>query len=241
MKSFFKGFGILFFAIVMGFCLSCFSSVSASTQSYLTTPISVAVISGEDKADFDAKVAPILKEEMKRCTACSFQNVTPYTEDGKFKLSEVAARLDVAGSSSSFIFINWNAKSTDETKPIIESLKKITNNGMIVVASAGMAKENEPTLPLNKTVLGQVPGVVIIGELGERERMLTQSYFGPEMLTALRPPKDYLGQGFGPLFFVSRLATQWNKKDSKAWIAHFQTTKAKVRRIWPGLEDFFGR
>jgi len=240
MKSFFKGLTILIFAIIMGCCLGCFSAVLASPQAYLTMPISVAVLSGEDKAVFEEKVAPLLKEEMKSCSGCSFQNITPYTAEGKLSLAEIPARLETAGSSSSFIFIHWNAKVTDETRPILEVLKKITQSGMMVIGSAGLAKGEEPTLPLNKTVLGQVAGLIIIGELGDRERMLTQSYFGPEMLTALRPPKEYLGQGFAPLFFASRLATQWNKKTGKDWVTHFQATKSKVRRIWPGLNDFFG-
>jgi hypothetical protein len=241
MKSFFKGIGILLFAILMGCCLGCFSSLWASPQTFLSTPISVAVISGEDKADFESKISPLLKEQLKNCSACSFQNLTPYTAEGKMALAELPARLEAAGSSSSFIFVHWNAKVTEETKPILATLKKIVQNGTIVIGSAGLAKDTEPTFPLNKTVLGQAAGVVIIGDLAEKERLLTQSYFGPEMLTAIKPPKDYVGLGFSPIFFVSRLASQWPKKTGKDWISHFQTTKGKVRHIWPGLDDFFGR
>jgi hypothetical protein len=241
MKSFFKGFAILIFAILMGCCLGCFSVVFASSQAYLTNPISVAVISAEDKADFDSKVAPVIKEELKNCSACSFQNVTPYTNQGKIALSEVSSTLEKAGSSSSFLVINWNSRVTDETKPILETLKKLSKSGLIIVGAAGLAKETEPTLPLNKTVVGQTPGAIIIGELAERERLLTQSYFGPEMLTAIRPPKEYLGQGLSPIFFATRLATQWNKKTGKEWTSYFQSTKSKVRHIWPDLDDFFGR
>ncbi len=241
MKSFFKGIGILLFAILIGCCLGSFSLVWAGTQTFLSTPISVAVISGEDKSAFDSKVAPLLKEQLKSCSACSFQNATPYREDGKIAISEIPAKLEQAGSSSSFIFLHWNAKVTDETKPIVVTLKKILQNGTVIVGSAGLAKGSEPTFPLNKTVLGQAAGVIIIGDLAERERLLTQSYFGPEMLTALKPPREYVGMGFSPIFFVSRLATQWPKKTGKEWLAYFQSMKGKVRRLWPELEDFFGR
>lgn len=241
MKSFFKGIAILMFSILMGCCLGCFSAVWASSQAYLTMPISVAVISSENKADYESKIAPLVKEELKNCSICSFTNVTPYTKDGKVALGEIPTQLEKAGSSSSFLFINWNAKVTAETKPILETLKKLSQSGMMIVGSAGFAKESEPTLPLNKTVLGQTPGAVIIGELAERERLLTQSYFGPEMLTAIRPPKEYIGTGMGPVFFALRLASKWNKKSSKEWVAHFRATKSKVRRIWPELDDFFGR
>jgi hypothetical protein len=241
MKSFFKGIAILVLAIVLGCCLGCFSSLWASTQTYLTTPISIAVLAGESKADFEAKLVPLLNEEMKKCAACSYQNITPYTSEGLLNLKEVPARIETARSSSSFLYVHWNAKVTDETRPILEIMKKVTHDGWMVIGSAGLAKNEEPTLALNKTVLGQVAGLIIIGDLAERERLLTKSYFGPEMLTALKPPDEYVGQGLGSLFFASRLASQWNRKPSKDWLAHFQTTKSKVRRIWPSLDDFFGR
>jgi hypothetical protein len=207
----------------------------------LTNPIAVAVISGESKVEFESKIEPVLKDQLKSCSGCSFQNITPYTEDGKFDLAKLPEKLENAGSWSSFIFFNWNGKSTTETKPVVEALKKMVSSGKLVVASAGAAKESEPTLPLSRTIVGEVPGVVIIGEMGERERLHSMSYFGPEMLTAVKPPKEYIGQGYGPLFFASRLATNWNKKNSADWVPHFQETKSRVRRIWPELEDFFGR
>jgi len=241
MKSFFKGIAILLFAVIMGVCLGCFSSVWANTQAYLTTPISIAVLAGGSKADFDSKLAPLLQEQISKCSACSFQNITPYTSDGAFNLKEVPAKIEAARSSSSFLYIQWNAKVTDETRPVLEVLKKATQDGWIAIGSAGLAQNDEPTLALNKTVLGQVAGLIIIGDMAERERLLTKSYFGPEMLTALRPPDSYVGQGVSSVFFASRLASNWNRRPSKEWLAHFQTTKSKVRRIWPSLDDFFGR
>jgi len=241
MKSFFKGIAILLFAILMGCCLGCFSSLWANTQAYLTTPISIAVLAAGSHADFDAKLAPVLQDQIKNCAGCSYQNITPYTADGAFNLAEVPAKLEAARPSSSFLFIHWNAKVTNDTRPVLETLKKLTQDGWVVIGSAGMAQNEEPTLSLNKTVLGQAAGVIIIGDLAERERLLTKSYFGPEMLTALRPPDNYIGQGMSSVFFVSKLASNWNKRPSKDWLAYFQTTKSKVRRIWPSLEDFFGR
>jgi hypothetical protein len=241
MKSFFKGIAILLFAVIMGACLGCFSSVWANTQAYLTTPISIAVLAGGPKADFESKIAPLLQTQIKSCSGCSFQNITPYNSDGEFNLKEVPDKIEAARSSSSFLFVHWNAKVTDETKPTLEVLKKVTQAGWIVIGSAGLAQNEEPTLALNKTVLGQVAGLIIIGDLAERERLLTKSYFGPEMLTAIRPPDSYVGQGMSSIFFASKLATNWNKRESKDWLAHFQTTKSKVRRIWPSLDDFFGR
>lgn len=240
MKSFFKGLGILIFAVLMGCCMGCFSVLWASAKSDLKTPIIVAVISSETKADYESKIEPLMKEEIKNCSLCTIRNITPYSPEGLLVVAEIPKQLEAAGSSSSFFFLNWNVKASDENKPVIESLKKLVHAGVIVVGTAGTAKDGEPSLPLNKTVSGQVPGMIIIGELAERERLPVNNYFGPEMLTALKPPKDHMGQGLGPVFFVSKLATQWNNKTSEEWLTHFKTTKSKVRRIWPGLEDFFG-
>lgn len=202
----------------------------------------VAILSGESKADFEAKIEPILKEQLKACAGCSFKNITPYDTEGKFDLGEVPARLEDAGAWASFVFFNWNASSTKETKPVVEALKKLVASGKLVLASAGSAKDSEPTLPIARTIAGEVPGMVIVGDMGPSERLPVASYFGPEMLTAVKAPsKEHVGQGYGPVFFASRLATNWTKKNSADWAPHFQETKSKVRRIWPALEDFFGR
>lgn len=235
MKSFFKGMGILLFAVVIGCCLGCFSAVWAST----TAPIVIAVISADSKAEYESKFEPLMKEQIKDCAACAIRNISPYNEQGAFVAAQVPHQIESAGSSSSFFFVNWNEKSVAEHKPIVEALKKLSQSGVMIVASAGSAKESESTLPLNRTLVGQVPGVIIIGELAERETLLKQGFFGPEMLTAVKPPREYVGQGFAPMFFVSKLATQWNKRSVAQWNAHFQTTKSKVRRIWPSLSDFF--
>lgn len=239
MKSFFKGMGILIFAVVIGCCLGCFSVLWASTNASTVNPIVIAVVSGESKADYEAKLGPLLKDQLKTCPVCEVRNITPYNEEGHIVPAQIPYQLEVARSSSSFFFFNWNVKTADEHKPIIEALKKLAANGVMIVASAGSAKDSDPTLPLHRTLVGQIPGMIIIGELAERETLLTQGFFGPEMLTAVKPPKDYIGQGFGPTFFVSKLATNWNKRTAAQWDAHFKTTKTKVRRLWPSLNDFF--
>jgi hypothetical protein len=115
----------------------------------------------------------------------------------------------------------------------------MVNAGFVVIATTGAAGADQSTLPLNRTVVGQIPGIIIIGELVERDNLLAKSFFGPEMLTAVRPPKDFMGQGHGPLFFASRLASNWNKKGQNEWPSHFKTTRERSRKLWPSIEDFF--
>jgi hypothetical protein len=225
--------------LVFFFSVQVFAVGPATLRPSGSAPISISVFSGADKADFESRVLPVLAEQMKTCSQCVVGNISPYGADGKVQMNLAAKKFEEAKASSSFFFIDWNAKASPETKTIQEALQKITESGVIVIAAAGLANEAEPTLPLSRTAMGQTKGVVIIGELAERERLPTQSFFGPEMLTALKPPRGFVGQGLGPAFFASRLATQWNKRTAAEWLEHFQTSKAKVRRIWPGLEDFF--
>jgi hypothetical protein len=61
------------------------------------------------------------------------------------------------------------------------------------------------------------------------------------MLTAIRPPKEYLGKGLGPAFFVSKFAQNYSRKLPHDWLVHFRTQKMKSRKIWPQVDDFFSR
>jgi hypothetical protein len=214
----------------------------ASAKPVDDKPLVMAVISEGSKADFEQKWLPILTEQLKTCAACTVKNLTPYTTDGNFDEASLPKAIEAAKDGTQFLFMNWNAISQPSNKTILDAMKKLTATGYLVIAKAGVAKETEPTMPLSKTVNGQVPDIVIIGELTERERLLARSFFGPEMLTALKPPRDYIGQGYSSLFFVSKLATSWNKKTASAdWLSSFKSTKSRTRKIWPDLNDFFGR
>jgi hypothetical protein len=217
-------------------------SSQASAKPTEAKPLVMAVISEGSRTDFEQKWLPLMTDQLKNCAACTVKNVTPYTADGKFDEASLPVAIAAAKDGTQFLFLNWNAISQPSNKEILEALKKLTAAGYLVIAKAGVAKETEPTMPLSRTVIGQVPDIVIIGELTDRDRLLSRSFFGPEMLTALRPPKDYLGQGYSSLFFVSKLATSWNKKTASAdWLSSFKSTKSRTRKIWPDLGDFFGR
>lgn len=218
-------------------------SLQASAKPVNDKPLVIAVISEGSRSDYEQKWQPLLTEQLKSCALCSVKNVTPYTADGNIDEAALPTAIEQAPKESTqFLFFNWNAISNAGNKPVLEALKKLTATGYLVIAKAGIAKATEPTMPLSRTVNGQVPDIVIIGELTEKERLLARSYFGPEMLTALKPPKDYVGQGYSSLFFVSKLATSWNRKSASAdWLSSFKSTKSRSRKIWPDLGDFFGR
>jgi|GEM_PF-3489937 len=218
-------------------------ALQASAKPVDAKPLVMAVISEGSRSDYEQKWQPLLTEQLKSCSACTVKNITPYTPEGNLDETALPVAIEQAPKDSTqFLFLNWNAISNVNNKQVAEALKKLTATGYLVIAKAGIAKATEPTMPLSRTVNGQVPDIVIIGELTEKERLLARSYFGPEMLTALKPPKDYIGQGYSSLFFVSKLATSWNRKSASAdWLSSFKSTKTRSRKIWPDLGDFFGR
>ncbi len=204
--------------------------------------ISVGVVSGETRTDFESKVLPFFKDQWSNCSACEVRNLSVYDEKGNWNVRALVSELEASLSSVTFLLfnVNWRFRA-EEDKVLVDLLKKATANGVIVIGSAGYPKEGESSAPLKRTVLGQIPDVVIIGEINERERLLGSSYFGPEMLTAIKPPRDYVGKGLGPSFFAAKLAQNYSRKLPHDWIVQFRNQKMKSRKIWPQVEEFFSR
>lgn len=214
-------------------------SFTAQAQAALPSPKTTVVYFGTTKAEeFESKVKPLFNDRA-GCKSCELVNYTPYAKDGTIDLAALQGRIDSLPSNTSFVFFDFNLKSNDVTKPLIEAMNKRADLGLIVVGSAGVPRENEASGPLSRTVLGQVRGAVIIGELGDRDRLVPTGFYGPEMLTALRPPKELLGQGYSPLIFAAELADNWNKRSPQEWSEHFRTKKMKTRKIWLDLRDIF--
>jgi hypothetical protein len=202
----------------------------------------VGIISGERHEDFDKNLPAFFKDQWSRCSHCELLNISTYDENGNFDPKGLVAQLETNKSRVSFLFFNINWKFRPEMhKELVDEINKITNLGMLIIGNSGYAKDGESTVGISKTVLGQVPAVIIVGEINERERLLTASFFGPEMLTAVKPPRSYLSKGLGPSFFVARFAQNFTRRIPQEWITHFHEKKIKSRKLWPDTEDFFNR
>ncbi|QDK45959.1 hypothetical protein DOM22_12760 [Bdellovibrio sp. ZAP7] len=192
----------------------------------------------QNQADFELKVKPVF-DSTASCKNCEIINYTPYTAEGTVDEAAMHERINTLPADTSFVFLDFNLKSNEQSKAFLDALNKRADSGMIVVGSAGAPKTNEASGPLTRTVLGQVHNAVIIGELGDRDRLMPSAFYGPEMLTALRPPKDKLGQGQAPLIFAANLADKWNKRTPQEWTDYFKSKKQKNRKIWMDLNDLF--
>lgn len=215
-----------------------FGVLSAALTAEAT--IKIGYFSKEAAPAFEKRVQPQFKEFARGCD-CELVNLTPYDDKGQFKAEALADKISGLPSDVAFVFFDFNERYSDKNTPIVEELGKKVNDGRLIVATAGVPMSNEGTCPLDRTLMGRVPNSLIIGELTERERLLPQCFYGPEMLSAIRPPKDLMGQGYAPLLFATRLASQWNKRKPQDWLAYLKAKKNKSKKIWPDLEDFFPR
>lgn len=211
---------------------------AALAQAAVPSGKTTVIYFGQQKqADFDSKIKPVFDSQ--GCKSCVLVNYTPYNKDGNVDMAALQERIESLPDATSFVFFDFNMKVNDHNKELVDILNKKVSKGLVIVGSAGSPKMNEASSPLSRTVLGQVKDALIIGELGERDRLIPTAFYGPEMLTALRPPKDKIGQGYSPLIFAANLADHWSKHSPQEWTEHFKSKKAKSRKLWLDLNDMF--
>lgn len=228
-------------SVILSFGLS-LSLLAHASSPVLTGPrkITVGIVSGESKESFESKVAPFFKSQWSQCNFCELKNLSRYDEAGKLDAKTLVSQLELTSDDISFLLIdvNWKYRAEDH-KGLVDFLKKKTQAGVLVLGTTGYPKEGESSASIAKTVLGQIPDVVILGEINDRERLALTSYYGPEMLTAVKPPRDYMGQALGPAYFAARLAQNFSRRMPQDWLSHLRSQKIKSRKIWPQVEDFF--
>ncbi len=222
--------------------LSLFSSaLLVSVKVMAESKVVIGYFSTENQEAFTNKAKPAFERLKGNCKNCEIVNLTPYDDKGAYSEKGLVEKLKNPPQEIAFYFFSWNKKATDRNKELIEALGNEVESGKLVIAPTGQAAIGESGLPLSRTVMGQTKDVIIIGEIIGNERMLPQSYFGPEMLTAIRAPKDFSNQDMGALYFAARLAINWNKRKPADWLQHFKIKKIKSRKIWLDADDLLDR
>lgn len=228
------------FRIVLGslsLFSACLMTISAAHAAVAKT--TVVYFGQVAPAEFQEKVEPLFQERSRSCKGCVIVNHTPYKKTGEVDYAGLKKKIESLPESTSFVFFDFNLKVNDQNRALVEALNKRTANGLVVVGTAGLPPENEASGPLSRTILGQVHGAIIIGELTERDRLPPTGFYGPEMLTALRSPRNLMGQGYSPLIFAANLAQNWNKKDGTEWVEYLKNKKMKTRKLWLDMGDLF--
>lgn len=232
-----KNIAVRFIAFSFLFC----AVAAVSTKALAEDKVVIGYFSQDKQEDFEKKVKPVFEQFKGSCKNCELVNLTPYDDKGNYSEKDLLEKVKNPPADMSFYFFTWNKKATPQNQDLVTALGEKVDSGKLVISPTGQAAEGEPGLALARTVMGQAKDVIIIGEIIGNERIMPQSYFGPEMLTAIRPPKEILGQGYGPLYFATRLASVWSKRKPAEWLQHFKTKKVKSRKIFPDIDDLLGR
>lgn len=178
-------------------------------------------------------------ESNKNCSICEIVDTTVYGKEKSIDAEKTLEKWNDEKLNYPIILVDWNEKMNDNQKSLRDLLNKKSAEGSAIVFPAGFAVVGEPTLALNKTLATQVPQALIIGEMTDRERILPNSYYGPEMLTALKLPTHLLDQNYAATVFVTKWVSTWSKKTGFEWPSYFKSKKSKVKKIWLSLDDFF--
>lgn len=178
-------------------------------------------------------------EQSKNCKICEIKDVSVYLASGDLDREKTIAKWNNENLQFPIILVDWNEKLTDESKSVINILNKQVASGSSVVISAGRAENLEPTLAINKTMAAQISQALILGEMTDRERILPNAYYGPEILTALRLSPGLANQNMAPVVFVTRWVSNWTKRNQYEWPSYLRSRKEKIKKIWPTLDDLF--
>ena len=224
------------FLILLGtrFCL-------AETTPPAPSKVVLGIVSEGSRDQFDTQFQSFFKEQWASCPQCELKNLTPYDAKGLLDRSALPKALEAAQGQIQLLFLSWNEAFTPNSEAILTSLKKLTASGILLIGPAGEPQVNKPSQALSRTLVGEVPDALIIGDLNERESLLSRSFYGPEMLTALKTSKDLPGAPSAAAAFSARLTREWIRKTNEQWVSHFRSRKSASRRIWPGLDEFFVR
>jgi hypothetical protein len=238
-----------FFAMIVTLFL--FGGVKAESSVQKGTgsrPAKVAFIGNVTESEFETKVLPFYRGTAK-CENCEIKNLTPYKESkpsgsatsekvvDRDKLWEAILKVP---SEYSIVYLQWNEPWTTQNNGLVDQLNQKLNHDLVLVGYAGEPLvASDPTVPLIKTVLGQLHQALIVGELTNRERLLPKLFWGPEMITAIKPPQEFLEQGLSPLLFVSTLAKKIHLRKIQDWPDHLRRKKSKNKKLWPDINDLF--
>lgn len=207
-----------------------------------TKMITLSVVDPSPKTTFENTVSPPLRSQLNGCKACDVLNLTPYDGAGQFKEKNLLESLDRVPEKQSVLVLLYNRKFfPKEDEELVKKIKILIEKGVVVIATAGRPKAKEPTLSLNRTLWGQIPEILLIGELEGGERLVAGTFYGPELLTAMKPSPEFPGTDRGALQFAVRFLPHLKSREAHRWPSLLREKKSKIRQFWPRLEDLLKR
>lgn len=202
--------------------------------------IKVAYLGLEKAADFEQKIKSVFQRFLRKCDRCVLENYTPYAKNGQVDRERFEKVVKNLPEQVVMIFVNFNEVLTSENEGFRKALLQKAQEGKLLVGAAGFPQDGSPSAPLKNTLVGSIEKVAIVGDMGLRDRLFpSSSFYGPELLLAVRPPKEFLEQGVGPIIFSARWASELQKTVQNDWYNYFQQIKVGSRKLWMDVNDFF--
>lgn len=199
----------------------------------LKSAVKIVYVTRVEKDKFDKEISPYFKEQT-QCKNCLLTFVSLPSDIDSPAIEKLKAEIS---SETKIVFFDFNLKMIDSLMPLKDYLKGLIQDGKLLITTAGEPVTGEPSLPLRKTLMGQVGNSIIIGEISDRDRLLPMSYFGPEIFTAIRPPKEIVGRKLAPFYFVTQFSGILERRSAESWQAFFKEKKAKNKRLWLEMGD----
>lgn len=147
-----------------------------------------------------------------------------YSEDGSLLQSKFLEQITTAKKACDLVHLSWNLPRSAATEKIEAELAILAEEKLLVAAVGSPVAAR--VAPLGTTVMGQVPGALMVGESTEAGIIAYPSYLGPQVLIFLQAPSKFLGSSFSSLRLTAKIASNWSKRSKAEW----RSWSAQTRR-----------
>jgi len=198
--------------------------------------ISIAIFDSPATHQHSQKVIRLFEKQLKNCKTCEFKLFPIFKNSGEISIEDFVNGLREAKAQAKVIHISWNLAYEPRFEPVIQELNLITASGLPVVGASGESQEKSMhNLSIDQTVLGKVNGIILVGELDQKGKLSSRSFYGPSILAAFSGVRDFPGSSFTSVLVSSKIATG----HSQNWYEHFKKVKKQSSRSWPLLSEYF--
>lgn len=150
-----------------------------------------------------------LKKQISFCQSCEILHYDLFNSSGKVDIQKFESILKKLPKKVKIIHLSWNVPYTEKYKKIIQLLENHILSGVHVVAASGESQDPaEISLPISETVMGQVKGAILVGELNSKGRLSNASYFGDEIKIKHPQIPGHPGSSFTSLIETTRIVRQ---------------------------------
>ena len=176
----------------------------------------IALFDSSLKTAHGKSVHNFLKEKLKTCQSCELLHFDFFDSNGKVNVKKMESHILGLPKNIKIIHLSWNIPFSEKYKEVVRLLNQKIAENVKVVAAAGESQDPfEIALPVKETVMGQISGAILVGELNSKGRLSNSSYFGPEIKISHPTIPGHPGSSFTSLLETAKLALELDKTQRK--------------------------